>query len=184
MLTAGETAPAFDKQPVFGLPVQVPPRRYPQIVCFVRGLSSPMAREALTVLQQAWPRFDVEGFGVLAVTSSRLRPAQDYVPRHHLLFPLVVDPDHELFGRFGVGGDKALVGTLRGLAMGGARRAVRALRHGHGALERGQLQLPAEFVIAPDGKLLYARYGEAVTDLPDVEALLAAARSWSPGTAG
>ncbi len=179
MLTAGETAPAFDKQPVFGLRVQVPPRRYPQVVCFVRGLSSPFSREALALLQAAWPRFDVLGFGVLAVTSSELKAAQDFVPRHHMLFPLIVDPSRELFSSFQVGGDKALIGTLRGLAMGGARQAVRALRHGHGALERGQLQLPAEFVIAPDGRLLYAHYGEAVTDLPDVDALLEAAQSWS-----
>ena len=180
MLTAGQTAPRFERQPVFGLPVALPPSRYPQVVCFVRGLSSPFSREALALLQEHWARFDVEGFGVLAVTSSKLRPAQDFVPRHHLLFPLVVDPELELFKAFQVGGDKALVGTLRGLAGGGARRALKALRHGHGALERGQLQLPAEFVVAPDGQLLYAHYGKAVTDLPEVEALLEAARSWKP----
>jgi len=144
------------------------------VLCFVRSLSNPLTREALAILQRHWPRFDVEGVTVAAVTDSALSVAQDFVPRYHVLFPVICDPEHELFSAFEVGGDEALVGTVRALAQGGVRNAVRALRHGHGPLERKQLKLPAEFVVAPDGRLLYSRYGRSMTDVPDVDELLAA----------
>ncbi len=142
------------------------------VICFVRSLGKPLTREALALLQEHWPRFDLAGVTVVAVTDSEPPVAQDFVPRNHLLFPVICDPDHELFRAFNVGGDQALAGTLRALAGGGVRRAFRALRHGHGPVERKQLKLPAEFVVAPDGRLLYTHYGRSMTDVPDVDALL------------
>ena len=118
------------------------------VICFVRSLGKPLTREALALLQEHWPRFDLAGVTVVAVTDSEPPVAQDFVPRNHLLFPVICDPDHELF------------------------RAFRALRHGHGPVERKQLKLPAEFVVAPDGRLLYTHYGRSMTDVPDVDALL------------
>lgn len=147
------------------------------VLCFVRSLSNPLTREALAILQNHWARFDVEGIQVVAVTDSALDVARDFVPRYHVLFPVVCDPEHELFSAFEVGGDAALAGTVRALAGGGVRSAFRALRHGHGPLERKQLKLPAEFVVAPDGRLLYSHYGRSMTDVPDVDELLAAACS-------
>ena len=174
MLSAGATVPSFSRRPVFGLDVVVPPPQRPIVLCFVRSLSNPLTREALAILQQHWPRFDLEGVQVVAVTDSEPVVAQDFVPRYHVLFPVICDPEHALFQAFQVGGDQALAGTVRALAGGGVRNAFRALRHGHGPLERKQLKLPAEFVVAPDGRLLYSHYGRSMTDVPDVDALIAA----------
>lgn len=173
MLQAGQVAPTLSEKPVFGLPVQVPHARYSTVLCFVRGLGSPLTREALALLQERWSDFDVLGHQVVAVTDSPPRIAQDFIPRYHVLFPVICDPEQHLFKTFEVGGHIELAGNLRGLA-GSARSALRALRHGHGALERNHLKLPAQFCIAPDGRLTYARYGRAMTDVPEIDDLLAA----------
>lgn len=171
MLTVGQTAPAFTRQPVFGLPAQVPCGR-PIAVLFVRSLSSPWTRESLAQVQAEFPRFDLAGARVVAITDSGLDVGRDFVPRYHVLFPVVCDPDQALFQEWGVGGDGAVLGTVRALAMGNVRAAARALRHGHGPLERRQLKLPASFVVGPDGALTFAQYARSVTEPPPLQAML------------
>ncbi|MCP4810809.1 MAG: redoxin domain-containing protein [Proteobacteria bacterium] len=173
MLTAGQIAPTFEKRPVFGLPVSVPHTRYSTVICFVRGLGSPLTREALSLLQDRWAEFDELGHRIVAITDSPASMAQDFVPRYHVLFPVICDPGQELFKLYEVGGHIELAGNLRGLA-GSARSAFRALRHGHGPLERNHLKLPAQFCVASDGRLTHARYGRAMTDVPEIDDLLAA----------
>lgn len=173
MLKVGQDAPAFTKRPVFGLPVQLPHARYSTVLCFVRGLGSPWTRETLAQLQDRWSEFDVLGHQVVAVTDSPASIAQDFVPRYHVLFPVICDPEQELFRAYSVGGTVSLAGNLRGLA-GSARQGLRALRHGVGPLERNHLKLPASFCVSKDGHVTHASYGRAMTDVPEIDALLAA----------
>jgi alkyl-hydroperoxide reductase/thiol specific antioxidant family protein len=101
-----------------------------------------------------------------------------------LPFPVIADPDRRLYAEFGVGSSpRALLNprawwpTLRGLS-----RAVRAIvrkhqpapvAHPHG----GRLGLPADLLIASDGRVLACKYGAHAYDQWSVDELLALVRS-------
>ena len=159
MLSIGDPAPSFERQPVFGLPVRVPST--PLLLCFVRSLSSPLTRERLAQLQLRNGDFDVEGIRIAVITDSKVELAQDFVPRYHVLAPVICDPEQVLFEAWGVGGHSPVMGRLRGLGVANVRGAFRALKHGMGPIERRQLRLPAQFLVQ-DGKILAAHYAQSV----------------------
>lgn len=177
MLQVGEDAPRFSAQPVFGLHVELEKQtsRYPLVICFLPHTGSPFCREAMAKLQAAYASFDVNGIQVLVVTPASMDVANDYVPRYHILFPVVCDPQFELFGLYDVPKGGAS-GALKSLRPDKLVQNLRAFRRGLGPVEGVETQLPAFFVVAPGGKLAYAKYGTAISDQPDVDALLEAAR--------
>jgi peroxiredoxin len=101
-----------------------------------------------------------------------------------LPFPVIADPDRRLYAEFGVeSSPRALLNprawwpTIRGLL-----RAVRAIvrnhqpapvAHPHG----GRLGLPADLLIASDGRVLACKYGAHAYDQWSVDELLALVRS-------
>lgn len=108
-----------------------------------------------------------------AITDSKAELAQDFVPRYHVLAPVVCDPDQALFEQYGVGGHNPVLGRLRGLGVANVRGAFRALKHGVGPIERRQLRLPAQFLIQ-DGQVLAARYAQSVGEDLALDEMLAA----------
>lgn len=177
MLSVGETAPSFRAQPVFGRPVDVEEHttRYPLVICFVSSLGSPLTRQTMTDLLANYAQFDVVGAQVVAVTRSAATVCQDYVPRHHVLFPVVSDPAGEFYAQYQVS-SRDWKSTVKALDPRSVRKAMNSIKLGVGKPERGTSQLPAEFVVAPGGEIAHARYGTAVSDIPNVELLLAAAQ--------
>ncbi len=172
MLSIGDSAPSFERQPVFGLPVQVPSST-PLLLCFVRSLSSPLTRERLAQLQHRHADFDVEGIRVAVITDSTAELAQDFVPRYHVLSPVICDPEQALFAQWGVGGHSPVLGRLRGLGLSSMRGALRSLKHGVGPIEMRQLRLPAQFLIR-DGKILSAHYAQSLGEDLGLNAMLTA----------
>lgn len=168
----GDLAPRLVLQPVFGLPVQVPAQVGPVVLVFLRHLGCPFARAAVARLQAAFPDFDRAGVGLVGLSHCAVEVARDYVPRHHLLFPLVHDATGELRARFGVGHNRRLIGGL------GALRPAElweALAHGKGLSRGDEAELPAELVIGGDGAVRYAHYPRSISSLPDPQALLSCA---------
>jgi peroxiredoxin len=159
---------------VFGREVRVPEGldAGPLVLCFVRYLGCSFCRESLAELQEAFPDFDRAGARVVAVTRTPMRTARDFVPRHHLLFPVVADPEGSLEERFHIGRDRDLMCTIKGLPETDIGRTLRALRRGHGPFEGPERQLAAEFVIGRDGCFSYTRYACSILAGPDIPALL------------
>lgn len=177
MLSVGETAPGFRAQPVFGLPVDVEKHtaRYPLVICFVSSLGSPLTRQSLADLLERYADFDVKGIQVVAITRSGLDVARDFVPRYHVLFPVLSDPDGDLYNRYQVV-TKGWLSAIKTLDPRSVRTAMRSIKLGVGKPERGTSQTPAEFVVAPGGDIVYVRYGDSTSDILQVEALLTAAQ--------
>ena len=158
MLEPGALAPAFDAQPVFGVALRIPAdlRRGPVAIAFVGSLASPLTRVALGELQAAFADLDRAGVRVLAVSPSGFVEASDYVPRHHLLFPLVLDEDRAIAARFGVADDVSVMGALASLRPATASRALRSLALGVG-LKRAPLGVRAAlFLLDRDGKIAFS----------------------------
>ncbi|HKS47664.1 MAG TPA: peroxiredoxin-like family protein [Amycolatopsis sp.] len=101
-----------------------------------------------------------------------------------LPFAVVPDPDKVLYREFGVASSprsllnpRAWGPILRAVFVGLVRRQPLASRKPHG----GRLGLPADFLIASDGRVLASKHGEHVYDQWPVDELLALAREGEGG---
>lgn len=92
-----------------------------------------------------------------------------------LPFPIIADPDKGLYREFGVESSPAAV--LRPRAWPAAVRGLRAKRRKLSLdLHGGPFGLPADFLIAADGRVLAGTYGQHAYDQWSVDELLDLAR--------
>ena len=98
-------------------------------------------------------------------------------------YPVVGDPDKTLYRRFGVEASaKAVLNPRAWRALpGGWRHAIAgAVAHRRGPLPlaptNGNLGLPADLLIAGDGRVVAVKYGTHAYDQWSVDELLSAAR--------
>jgi hypothetical protein len=109
-------------------------------------------------------------------TATELRKYTDDLP-----LDVIADPDRVLYREFGVeSGSRALLDPRAWPAIAravGTELAATARRDDRPAPpshpEGGRLGLPADFLIAPDGAVLAAKYGEHADDQWSVDELLA-----------
>lgn len=102
--------------------------------------------------------------------ADELRPHTDDIP-----FAVVADPDKRLYVEFGV--ERSPRALLNPRVWG---PIVRAVVSGLWQVARGRERLPADFLIAPDGCVLAAKYGEHAYDQWSVDELLEPAAARTP----
>jgi peroxiredoxin len=162
VLKPAEAVPTVEMKPVFGRAVSLPSslNKGRLLLVFVGALSNPRADRVLTGLGEIYGDLERAGVRLVAVTGSSERRAQDYVPRHHVLFPVVVDEDSTLRVCFG------LPKRARGLAR--LREPISAIKT---RIMEPQADGPmAWFLLGVDGRIQSGAQAQ-----PDPEALLAAA---------
>lgn len=130
---------------------------------------------------------ELEAAGVREVVL--FHPPADELRPHTVDFPFafVADPGKRLYAEFGVSSSpralldpRAWLPILRavGFAIGGmvagTVRPPAAKPHG------GRLGLPADFLIAPDGRVIACKYGAHVDDHWSVDDVLSLARRYPP----
>jgi AhpC/TSA family len=127
---------------------------------------------------------DIEAAGIREVvvfhsSADALRPYTADLP-----LDVVADPGRALYREFGVEyGPRALLDPRGWPAIARAvARELRAVRRGERPAppthpEGGRLGLPADFLIAPDGRVLAEKYGTHVDDQWSVDELLTLAAS-------
>lgn len=174
MLSVGDPAPAFTLQPVFGLPVAL--HEGTTVVAFLRPLTGSTARAVIDVLTEAWPRLDAEGIKLIGITHTDLTFARDFVPRHHVLFPIYVDESGEVARAYEVPSDKGLLKTLSGLRPRHFATLGDLLARGRQVDGLPSSDLPA-YIVVRDGRIAYASYGATALDQPEIEELWRAATS-------
>jgi peroxiredoxin len=121
---------------------------------------------------------EIRSRGILEVVVFHSTVAELAKHEADLPFPLVADPKKELYRRLGVErGLKSLLNrrALRA-AMAGETAALRRRSTTRGALgpikpTGGRLGLPADFLIAPDGRIAAVKYGQHAYDQWTVDQL-------------
>ena len=100
-----------------------------------------------------------------------------------LPFPLIADPERELYRRLGVERGPSSLASMRALraAIAGEAAALKRQSTVRGVLgpvkpTGGRLGLPADFLIAPDGRIAALRYGQHAYDQWTIDELLDHAR--------
>jgi peroxiredoxin len=95
---------------------------------------------------------------------------------HRLPFAMIADPYKQLYADFGVGTSPRAVLDPRVWPTAMRAVAVRASADPKAGMESGSFGLPADFLIATDGRLLASKYGVHADDQWSVDELLALTR--------
>jgi peroxiredoxin len=113
-------------------------------------------------------------------------PADELRPHTaDLPFAVVADPDKRLYAEFGVESSpralldpRAWVPILRAIAFATTGIRTGTVRPPAAKPQGGRLGLPADFLIAPDGRVVACKYGAHVDDHWSMNDVLAQARAW------
>ncbi|WP_421106703.1 peroxiredoxin-like family protein [Streptomyces sp. NEAU-S77] len=178
ILRPGDQVATRELSPVTGpaLTVPAPDGRLTHLQ-FRRFAGCPVCNLHLRSVTVRHPEIEAAGMREVAVFHSpagELRPYADALP-----FALIADPDKRLYAEFGVESapralldPRAWLHVLRAILRSTAmlvrgREGLPSRRQPH-----GRLGLPADFLIAPDGTVLAAKYGEHAYDQWTVDELL------------
>jgi peroxiredoxin len=168
---------------VSGDTVRLPDAEHVTHLQFRRFAGCPICNLHLRSIVRRHDEIVTEGVRELVLfhsSAEELRPHAADLP-----FAVVGDPDRRLYTEFGVeSAPKALLNPKAwgAIARGLARDTGPVLR-GRAPVPRpgtGRLGLPADFLIAGDGRVLAVQYGEHADDQWSVDELLANVRSTLP----
>lgn len=113
-------------------------------------------------------------------------PADELQPHTaDLPFAVVADPDRRLYAEFGVASSpralldpRAWLPILRAIGFALAGVVAGTVRPPAANPHGGRLGLPADFLIAPDGRVVACKYGAHVDDHWSLDDVLAQAAAW------
>ncbi|MGW8765049.1 peroxiredoxin-like family protein [Streptomyces sp. NPDC055815] len=179
-LEPGRSVPARTLTPVLGPPLTLPDPERATHVQFRRFAGCPVCNLHLrsVVLRHQ----EIEGAGIREVVLFH-SPA-DELREHvaHLPFAVVADPGKALYAEFGVEAHRRALLDPRvwPVILRSVLRSAWEVLRGRdrlpaGSQPAGRLGLPADFLIAPDGRVAAAKYGEHAYDQWSVDELLALA---------
>jgi peroxiredoxin len=166
-LKAGDRAPAFtlndpDGQPVSSADLLV---KGPLVLSFYRGVWCPYCNLELQALQEALPRFEALGAGLVAISPQTAANSRKSQRQNKLDFPILSDTHNDVAAAFGL--RFALPDYLVDL--------YRSLKNDLPAFNDDPawtLPMPARYVIGQDGVIAYAEVNPDYTVRPEPEAML------------
>ncbi|MGW4891794.1 peroxiredoxin-like family protein [Kitasatospora sp. NPDC004240] len=153
---------------------------------FRRFAGCPVCNLHLRSVAQRHAEIEAAGIREVVVFHSPAEELREHTAE--LPFAVVADPDKRLYREFGVeSSPRALLDprawgpVLRALLRSTVTFARGRERLPASRQDGGRLGLPADFLIAPDGRILAAKYGEHVYDQWPVDELLAHAAAGATG---
>jgi peroxiredoxin len=169
-LRAGERAISFATRDVFGRPIQLADYAGRKLLLsFNRLATCPLCNVRMYHLIQRYPRYREQGLEIVLLTDSTLETTVRYLGQMSPPFPLIADPQREIYRSYGVETSKLRMAlTWRRLPVymeAAARGLLKPYRDGAITL------LPADFLIGPDLVIQRAHYGRDYGDYLLFEAI-------------
>ncbi len=170
-LKAGDQAPEFILKDPEGQTVSSAEllRQGPLVLTFYRGVWCPYCNLELQALQAAWPDIRAAGANVVAISPQAAANSRKSVRQNGLDFPILSDPRNEVAAAFG----------LRFKLQDELIELYRSLKNDLPAFNGDAswtLPMPARYVIAPDGTIVYAEVNPDYTRRPDPSEMMPALR--------
>ena len=173
-LTAGDRLEGFIYDAPRGQGLELDQK--PTLVIFSRYYTCGLCQTLLSQLRALWPAIQQAGYDLKVVLQSTRESVLEGTKDNPYPFDLVCDPEARLYDRYNIfEADGALA------MVGGSLEVINALG-GPGKLLGSQFskvptegrsrQLPAAFLIGPDGVVQKAHYGQTIVDLPDIKEFL------------
>ena len=161
-LTPGTPAPAFE-MPAFGRgTVSLADYAGQKVwLAFFRYASCPLCNLRVRDIMERYDALRAAGVEVLAVFQSPEHKIAKYVGKHDSPFPIVMDPDEQLYATYGV--ELSTTGFLNPVNLGLLARAM-AKGNSVGTPDGSMTRIPADFLIDADGTITDAYYGKVIAD--------------------
>ncbi|MDL4770650.1 peroxiredoxin-like family protein [Actinomadura xylanilytica] len=179
-LGPGSVVPARELESVTGAPALVPDGEHLVHLQFRRFAGCPICNLHLRSVVRRHDEIEAAGVREVVVFHSSAGELREHVA--DLPFAVVADPRKRLYAEFGVEAvprallhPRAWWPLLRAVTEGTWRIARKLDRAPAGLPENGRFGLPADFLIAPDGGVAAAKYGEHANDQWPVDEILARA---------
>ncbi len=137
---------------------------------FLRHLGCPLCKEKIDELIESFSLFESKKIRLVVVVQATEKRAETYSRSRHLPFVLVPDKEKKLYDRFEVrrGGLKEF--TAPSVLKASLRATFKG--HMHGMFEGDEFQVPASFLLSPEGEVVFAYYGKDISDFGRVADLL------------
>ncbi|MGK3989533.1 peroxiredoxin-like family protein [Sorangium sp. So ce136] len=184
-LRPGAVFAGRDLVTVTGAPVRVPDPAQLTHLQFRRFAGCPVCNVHLRSFARRHGEITAAGVREVVLFHSAADELREHVTG--LPFDVVADPDKRLYGEVGVESalralldPRAYWPILRAVALSLPAVIARRQPAPSGAPRGGRLGLPADLLIASDGRVLAAKYGEHVDDQWSVDELLTLARAERP----
>jgi peroxiredoxin len=164
--------PATVMEAVTGEPIYLPdPKRLVHLQ-FRRFVDCPICNTHIAEFRKRAREIEAAGIQEVIVFHSSPKSIRSYQKDFYQPFLLVGDPKKVFYKEFGV---ETSLGFARPKALGAAMRGI---VHGHFGLRLagGPLGLPADFMIAPSGRINAVKYGAHAYDQWSVDELLTVAK--------
>ncbi len=170
-LKHGDAAPRFTLNDADGHPVSSADllARGPLILSVYRGVWCPYCNMELQALQVALPEFQALGATLVALSPQTAANSRKSVRQNHLAFPILSDPGNEVAAAFGLRFTMPddLIALYKGF--GNDLPTINGD-------PSWTLPMPARYVVAPDGSILYAEVNPDYTIRPEPVDMLPALR--------
>lgn len=179
----GTPAPSFQAVDLFGHAVDLAAYRgKPILLSLLRNAACALCNLRVHQLIARYPAYQRAGLELIAVFESSSTAMLEYVGKQDVPFPLIADPQAELYSLYGLESSEEKVATTMAMPATQARIAEAAAQGFQLTREPGSnfLRMPADFFINPDGLVANAHYAEYVWDhmpFAVIDELLAAAVS-------
>jgi peroxiredoxin len=166
-IAPGMRAPAFHAEDVSGRRISM--EQFvgnPLLLSFYRNGWCALCNLRIHQLIVRYPMYQRQGLVAIAVFESPRKRILESVGRQHAPFPIIADPDGELYARYGVEVSEAKV-NASGENPVVAEAVKEATANGFVLTpEEGSnfTRMTADFLIAPDQTVVEARYADYVSD--------------------
>ncbi len=170
-LRAGESAQPFEVTDIFGGRINLRDFEGQKLMLsFYRYASCPLCNLRVHQLASRFDEFKANNLNLLAFFQSPQASIAKYVGRQDVPFPIVADPEREVYRQYGVESSWA------GFFMAGVTKLphlIKASLKGFlpGKMEGKTALVPADFLIGPDLKIEVVYYGHDIGDHLPMEAI-------------
>lgn len=173
-LTVGDTAPDFTVTDASGQPFTLSSRGEGRsaALIFLRYLGCPLCQMAMGELRRRSDDFRQRNAELLVFLEADADSLRSYGDTRGFDFRLIPDPRKEIYRLYGVGRGPLAAVLHPEVVMGAVRATVKG--YFHGKFNGDEYQLPGDFIVGPDGRILHAHVGRHYADNTPIDTLLAA----------
>jgi peroxiredoxin len=137
----------------------------PLVLCFIRGRWCPFCVGQMEAMSLASPEIQRAGASLIAISPQTVKQSFFMTDQHKLRFPLLSDSGNHVARRFGI------VYKVPEYQQEVYRRAFVNLPFANGD-ESWALTIPATFILAKDGTVIFSSANEDYTERPEPSAIV------------
>lgn len=175
-LTIGQRAPQFEVKDIWGNHISLYESTYERtLICFLRYAECAVCQLRISEIMRRKEALRSLKIRVIAVFQSPAEQLQiNIADKTHFDFPLLADPDRKLYQLYGV--KASWTKLLRTINPQGIKRVLNSMKEGFkpgGKVDGLFHQIPADFLLDKNLKIIKAQYGRNVIDHIPLEQILA-----------